>query len=136
MHEFALAEAVSVTAVAAAQKEGLQRITRITVSIGELQQIERELFADLLSKVMPETHAQLADVAVELRTEPAVLKCRACEHEYGMAQGCADLGEAESEAIHFIPELAHSYLSCPVCSSPDFQIVRGRGVWLDTVEGA
>jgi hydrogenase nickel incorporation protein HypA/HybF len=136
MHEFALAEGVAVTAVQAAEKEGLQRITRLTVVIGELQQIERELFAEVLQQVMPETHAELADVAVELRTQPAVLRCRSCEHQYGMAKGSGDLGADEAEAIHFIPELAHTYLRCPVCASPDFEVVEGRGVWLDTVEGA
>jgi Zn finger protein HypA/HybF involved in hydrogenase expression len=53
--------------------------------------------------------------------------------EFGMEEGCRDLDEAQSEAIHFIPELAHTYLRCPACASPDFEVVRGRGVWLAQV---
>ena len=136
MHEFALAEGVAVTAVAAARKEGLQRITRLVVAIGELQQIERDVFAQVLREVIPETHAELAEAELELRTEPALLRCRACEHEFGMEQGSQGLDEDQAEAIHFIPELAHTYLRCPSCGSPDFEVIQGRGVWLEEVEGS
>ena len=135
MHEFALAEGVAVTAVEAARKEGLRRVTRLSVTIGELQQIERDVFAEILRDVLPHAHAELDDVEIDLNTESALLRCRACGHEFGMEEGCRDLDEAQSEAIHFIPELAHTYLRCPACASPDFEVVRGRGVWLAQVEG-
>lgn len=135
MHEFALAEGVAVTAVEAARREGLHRITRLRVAIGELQHIEREVFAEALQEVMPETHAELTGTQVELRTQPARLHCRNCGHEFGMAEGSSELTEDESEAIHFIPELAHTYLHCPACGSPDFEVIEGRGIWLEEVEG-
>jgi hydrogenase nickel incorporation protein HypA/HybF len=43
--------------------------------------------------------------------------------------------ENELEAIHFVPEIAHTYLRCPKCDSPDFEILGGRGVTLQTVKG-
>ena len=37
--------------------------------------------------------------------------------------------------IHFVPELAHAYLRCPDCSSADFEVLGGRGVSIDAIEG-
>ena len=136
MHEFALAEGVISTALDVAEKEGLKRISRIGVAIGELQQIEKELFAQAITEIMPEEHPQLVDVDVDLRIEPARFRCRSCGGEFGFAEAGGELAEEESEAIHFIPELAHTYLRCPVCESPDFEVTTGRGVWIETVEGS
>jgi hydrogenase nickel incorporation protein HypA/HybF len=44
-------------------------------------------------------------------------------------------GEETSEAVHFVPEMAHVYLKCPKCGSPDFEIAEGRGVWLASIKG-
>ena len=34
-----------------------------------------------------------------------------------------------------IPEVARVYARCPGCSSPDFDLVAGRGIWLLSVTG-
>ncbi|MEW6755498.1 MAG: hydrogenase nickel incorporation protein HypA [Candidatus Latescibacterota bacterium] len=133
MHELALAEAVVTAALEAARQQGMQRVARIGVSIGELQQIEREVFAQALRECMPAAHPELAGVGFELRPVAARLRCRSCTRSFGLAE-CPVDGE-ESEAIHFLPELAHTFLRCPDCGSPDFEVVEGRGVWLDCVEG-
>lgn len=44
MHELALAEAVVTAALETAKKNGLTKVTRIEVCVGELQQIEPEAF--------------------------------------------------------------------------------------------
>ena len=44
MHEWALAESILTAALEAAEKEKLKKITLINVSIGELQQIEQDIF--------------------------------------------------------------------------------------------
>jgi len=46
-----------------------------------------------------------------------------------------ELNEDASEAIHFIPEIAHTYIKCPKCRSPDFEVLQGRGVWLESIKG-
>ena len=133
MHEFALAEAVLSAALEAARREGLVRIALITVSIGQLQQIEAEAFSQALRDVEPAGDPLLQGARFELRTVEALLRCRACARSFGFAEG--QVGAAESEAIHFVPELAHTFLRCPACGSPDFEVAQGRGVWLDAVEG-
>jgi hydrogenase nickel incorporation protein HypA/HybF len=46
-----------------------------------------------------------------------------------------NLDDEVSESIHFIPEVAHSYLKCPKCGSSDFEFMKGRGVWLASIKG-
>jgi hydrogenase nickel incorporation protein HypA/HybF len=46
-----------------------------------------------------------------------------------------DLSSEVAEAIHFIPEIAHTYMRCPRCHSPDFEVIAGRGVWVAALQG-
>jgi len=66
-------------------------------------------------------------------TKRAEFKCRACGHKWFFEKETLD--ESTAEAIHFVPEVAHTYLKCPKCGSPDFEVVEGRGVWLESVKG-
>ena len=135
MHEFALAEAVISAALDHAEKEGLAEVTGIVVRIGELQMIEREIFEYALKEIMPATEPRLASTVITLETAPARFRCRPCGREFGLADTAGPQTEDESEAIHFIPELAHTYLFCPDCRSPDFEMLEGRGVTIATIEG-
>ncbi|MFI5396947.1 MAG: hydrogenase nickel incorporation protein HypA [Candidatus Binatia bacterium] len=134
MHEFALAQAVVDAALQAADEAGISRITKIAVRIGELQQMERESFAFALKEVMPTTEARLAGAVVTIESEPARLQCRPCQHAFSLDETQPPQDD-ESEAIHFIPELAHAFLRCPQCRSSDFEVIAGRGVTLQSVEG-
>jgi len=135
MHEWALAEGVITTALQEAEKGGLHTVTRIVVGIGELQQIETDLFREALKAVMPPSEPRLAATEIQLEPEPARFGCRVCDREYTIPEACAELDEEKSEAIHFIPELAHTYLACPGCASVDFEVLSGRGVWINRLEG-
>lgn len=135
MHEFALAEAVIDTALGFAEKEGLTKISGVLVRIGELQNIEREIFDYALKEIMPQTEPRLASTVITLETEPARFCCRACEREFGLAETVGPQNEDEAEAMHFIPELAHTFLQCPACESPDFEMIAGRGVSIVSIEG-
>ena len=44
MHEWALAESILTAAVEEGKKKHLKKISEIRISIGELQQIEEEIF--------------------------------------------------------------------------------------------
>lgn len=134
MHELALAEGIVVTALETAKKEGARSIRKITVTIGQLQRVQPDVFVQCLKQVMPQTDPLLKGVALSLEEAPARFRCRPCEGEFGLADAPEPLGDHELEAIHFVPELAHTYLSCPHCGSPDFETVGGRGVWLDHIE--
>ena len=133
MHEMALAEGVLATALGLA-REREQPVVKIIVKIGQLQQISTETFRDCLDLFRPKDEPLLSQARIQLDTEPATLTCRACSHAYGLGDLPGKPGESELEAIHFIPELAHSYLRCPRCASPDFDVTKGRGVWIEAIE--
>lgn len=135
MHEFALADAVMRAALSTAQTEGLTRLTAIHLKVGELQQIKKDVFEFALQETRPADAPALRDTVVTVEIEPATFRCRACEHEFLLAEASGAQADDEREAIHFVPELAHAFMKCPTCSSPDFEIVGGRGVSIDSLEG-
>jgi hydrogenase nickel incorporation protein HypA/HybF len=130
MHEWALAEGIISTARRVAEEQGLTEITEVKVMIGELQQVEHEIIEFALD--------QLRGLGMEktrfvLEAAPAKFRCRKCSTEWGFK--VENLDEEVSEAIHFVPEMAHVYLKCPKCGSPDFEVVEGRGVWIAYIRG-
>jgi hydrogenase nickel incorporation protein HypA/HybF len=135
MHEWALAEGVIVTALDASEKEGLGRIRRIVVRIGELQRIEQEVFRQALEAVKPDSEPRLKATEIVLEIQPARFRCRPCQHRYGLADTGPELDHESLESIHFVPELAHIFMDCPRCHSPDFEVEEGRGVWIESLEG-
>lgn len=135
MHEWALAEAVLRSAKDVAQKEGLSRIDELVVRMGELQQIDLEAFEFAVKEVLGPKEPLLGRAKISIEKEEAAFRCRVCGHEWTFAEAKKGMPADESEFVHFVPEMAHTYLRCAKCSSPDFEIVRGRGVWLDRVTG-
>jgi hydrogenase nickel incorporation protein HypA/HybF len=130
MHEWALAEGVVSTAVKIARAEGLSEITEVVVKIGELQQVEHDVLIFALEQLRK---PMMKDARFVLETIPARLRCRVCGEEWRFSP--EELSEEVSEAIHFVPEVAHVYIKCPGCGSPDFEVVEGRGVILASIKG-
>ena len=130
MHEWALAEAVISTVSQIAEKEGLKEVAEVEIKVGELQQIEREILEFALSQLKT---LKLKNVKFHIKTVKAELKCRVCGHKWIFRK--EKMNEEIAEAIHFVPEIAHTYIKCPKCGSPDFEILKGRGIWLESVRG-
>jgi hydrogenase nickel incorporation protein HypA/HybF len=131
MHEWALAEAIIAAAQQIAEKEKLREIRGVTVKIGELQQVEQEILRFALSQLKPASFKNAKFRIVKAKT---TLKCRVCGNTWLFRKNKLD--ENTAEAIHFVPEVAHAYIKCPKCGSPDFEISEGRGVWLENIKGA
>ena len=131
MHEWALAEAVIKTAAEIAEKEGVKQVTEVVVRIGELQAVERPIFRFALSQLKP---ANFKSAKFRLLTAKTSLKCRVCGNTWMYNKKQVD--KETAEAIHFVPEVAHTYIKCSKCGSPDFEIAQGRGIWLETIKGA
>ena len=131
MHEWALAEAVITAASQIVEKEGLRRVTKVTIKVGELQQVERQILRFALSQLEP---ANFKGAKFRVITAKTKLNCRVCGNTWLFQK--QKLDEDQVEAMHFVPEVAHTYIRCPKCGSPDFEIVEGRGVWLESVSGA
>ena len=124
MHEWALAESV-ISSVIKFAKEKKVEIREVTISMGELQQVDRGVFDFALKEIMK---AMGLNLKIKLKNEKAIFKCKECGNEWNFEY--KNLREEEKESIHFIPETVHSYVKCPKCGSPDFIIKRGRGIWL------
>jgi hydrogenase nickel incorporation protein HypA/HybF len=130
MHEWALAEAVISTVSQIAEKEGLKKVSEVDIKIGELQQIELDILEFALSQLKtPESK----NVKFNIETVRAELRCRVCGHQWIFSK--ERLNKDVAEAIHFVPEIAHTYVKCPKCGSPDFEILHGRGIWLESIKG-
>ncbi len=130
MHEWALAEGVITTAQKFAEENGLTKVTEVIIMIGELQQVDHDVLEFTFEHLKTEL---FKDAKFILKTQLAIFKCRVCGNEWNFkAQG---LTEDISEAIHFVPEMAHVYIKCTECESPDFEVSQGRGVWLATIKG-
>ncbi|MDI6805947.1 MAG: hydrogenase nickel incorporation protein HypA [Candidatus Bathyarchaeia archaeon] len=130
MHEWALAEAIITTASQIAEKEGLNEVTEVKIKVGELQQVEKDILEFALSNLKS---GKLHKAKFQIETMNTKLKCRVCGNQWFFNK--ENLDEKTSEAIHFVPEIAHTYIKCPKCGSPDFEILEGRGIWLESVKG-
>jgi len=130
MHEWALAEAILASARQVAEQNHLKTVTEVTIRVGELQQVEPPILKFALSQIK---EGIFKDAKFSVRRAKSSLKCRICDTKWQFDR--KKLDDATSEAIHFIPEAAHSYIKCPKCGSPDFEIASGRGVWLEDIKG-
>jgi len=130
MHEWALAEAIISTVSQIAEREGLKEIIEVKIKLGELQQIEPEVLEFALSQIKTSI---FKNAKFNMETAKAQLKCRACGNEWLFEKEKVDTEAAE--AIHFVPEIIHAFVKCPKCGSLDYEILHGRGVWLEDVKG-
>jgi hydrogenase nickel incorporation protein HypA/HybF len=131
MHEWALAEAVIKTAEEIAQQEKLKQVNEVTIKIGELQDVEREIFRFALAQLKP---PKFKEAKFRILTAKSTLKCKVCGNTWQFNK--KEMNKETVEAIHFVPEVAHTYMKCPKCGSPDFEISQGRGIWLESIKGA
>jgi hydrogenase nickel incorporation protein HypA/HybF len=130
MHEWALAEAVITAAKQIAEKEKLREIREVTIKIGELQQVEKEILRFAFSQLKPPS---FKNAEFHIQKAKTTLKCRVCGTTWLFSKNKLD--EDTAEAIHFVPEVAHAYIKCPKCGSPDFEIAEGRGIWIENIKG-
>jgi len=131
MHEWALAEAVISTISRLAESEGLREIKEVKLKIGELQQIELEVFKFALTQLRDSSLLKNAKFNIEVVN--AEIKCRNCGFKWSLEK--EKINGDVAEAIHFIPEVIHAFIRCPKCGSPDFEVIGGRGVWIEDLKG-
>jgi hydrogenase nickel incorporation protein HypA/HybF len=116
-----------------AAASGLGSVSEVVVVLGELQAIDREIFSFALEGLAKDSAAGFPQCRFRLLKEPAGFKCRACSREFGLK--ALKKTPQEGEYIHFIPEMAHTFLKCPACKSPDFDVTAGRGVYIKHIRG-
>jgi len=135
MHEWALAESVISAALEAAEKEKLKKITEIKIAIGELQEIEQDIFEFALAQIIKDQNKKIKNVKIKIKSEKSTLKCKNCENVWSFYDMKKKLSKDESESIHFIPEVVLVHSRCSNCGSPDFEILTGRGIKIISIKG-
>jgi len=132
LHEWALAESVANTVLKYKEEKNLLKVNKVLVKIGKLQQIELDIFDSALKNV-----SDVKNISCEfvIEEENVSFKCRICGREWDFEEGVKKLKEDESEYVHFIPDVIRVYSKCPKCGSPDFEVLKGRGVWIEYIEG-
>lgn len=135
MHEWALAEAVISTADKVAKEKDLKEVQEISIWLGRLQQIEMDIFEFAMKEIMGSRETLFKGTRLNIKMEEALLECSACGYRWNPRETIDKLNKAEAEDVHFVPEVAHIYMRCPECRSPDFKILKGRGVWVESISG-
>jgi len=133
MHEWALAQSVIYNVIEYQKKNNFKEITEFTVKMGELQQIDTEIFKFALKEITQTE--KMTKMKMNIKMEDAVLRCRVCGYKWNLDKSTNKLDKFKLESIHFIPDIAHVYLRCPKCKSPDFEIIKGRGVLISFIKG-
>ena len=132
MHEWSLAEGIIQTSLEVARNNNASRIVSMTIALGELQDVERELVEFALSELKRGTIAEGAEI--KFMEEEALFRCRDCGHEWRLKEVGDKFDRMAREDVHFIPEVVHAFLECPICGSRDFEVVHGRGTYIREIE--
>ena len=135
MHEWALVDSIALAAQTEAKRSGLKKVAAVVIVLGELQNIDAKAAADIFKDIRVLKNDILHSAKLVIKTEKASFSCRNCGKEFSLRSG-RKLNHEQSEAVHFLPEMAHVYIACPQCSSRDFEIIKGRGVYLSELRGA
>lgn len=132
MHEWALADSVAAAAQNVAREQQIKQINSITVVLGEVQDIGKQVFCDIFEDVK-KTYAGIESAKLIIEDEPALFECNCCKTRFPLNR--TGMTHTTNEAIHFLPETAKLYTACPACKSNDFKILTGRGVYIKEIEG-
>jgi len=130
VHEWALAESIILGIVEYVRGVGGVGVGHVVIGLGELQAVDKEVLEFALNELARESPIRIGKI--ELVSEEAVFRCRYCSYSWRLKD--SEIGEDVREAIHFIPEVVHSFLKCPRCGSRDYEIVSGRGIRLISIE--
>lgn len=69
-------------------------------------------------------------VEIEFVEEEVVFKCRNCNYEWKFKEVKDKFDERIKEDIYFILEVVYVFFVCLKCGSYDFEVVKGRGVYV------
>lgn len=132
MHEWALSDSVAHAAAALLKENKLKTIEEITVVLGQVQDISAKVFKEIFDEVKLQ-HPGVENALLKLEQEDGLFKCNNCGFEFGFDRDTLEHNTAED--IHFLPETLRLYIKCPKCGSQDFNIVKGRGLYIKDIKG-
>ncbi len=121
MHELPLIQDVLNVALTEAAKVGAGRVTHARLVIEPLSDVSPEavrFYWQMLAQGTP-----CADTALEFNYPPVNLECRACGHTFQLPPEEVDQ-----------PLLHPAQAACPVCASPQVQLLSGHAFYLESID--
>ncbi|MEL9997452.1 MAG: hydrogenase/urease maturation nickel metallochaperone HypA [Sulfolobales archaeon] len=140
MHEYSVAEGIVLSIKSLMREEGLSEVSEVTVSVGDLAQIDKEVLLELL-KILSSEYG-LGNVKYVIVSEETTFKCNYCGFSWSWSSVkdsilkdlCGDIVECDNP-VHFIPDLINVFMKCPNCGSQDYSILTGYDVRLVSIKG-
>lgn len=120
MHEFSIAEQAAEKIIKAALSKGAKKIYSAQILIGELNFVGEEQFIFWIKEKLSSAGEIANDVKIDLKTVPAVIRCKQCGYEGNIRVKHDD---------HY-----HHMVPCPSCNKGDIEIKSGRECILNKVE--
>ena len=115
MHELPITESILKIVQKHARMNGIQKVVKIRLKIGELSDLEDEWIQRYFDYLSKDTEAEGAKLVIE--RSPIVLQCTNCSKTYETNK--ASLKEP----------------ACPDCGSKDATLVSGREYFIQDLEG-
>ena len=112
MHEISIAEDLSAIVLETAKREKLSRVAKVNISFGVLVQIVPDIFTFAFNEAVRNTIAQDAEVNIEI--VPVKMICKKCGNNF---------------------EITENRFVCNNCSSSDLQIIHGKELFVNSIEG-
>jgi hydrogenase nickel incorporation protein HypA/HybF len=112
IHEAGIAQNVVRIVAEAARTNGLVRVHKVTLEIGQFSGVEIGALEFAFRALQRGTVLEAAEI--EYVTQPLVLYCTQCENEY--------LGDLDD-------------LRCPACMQSCFEVVQGRELMVKSIAG-
>lgn len=116
MHELSLVADLFTIIEEQASRAGAKRVTKVSVSVGELAGVVPELFRSAFQSYKKGTIADKA--RLQLKMVKIKFKCRNCGYEL---------------TARNIMDESFSYV-CPACGSKDMELIAGRDLYLEKLE--
>lgn len=139
MHEWSIAESITLALEETAKGLKGSRIKSFRVRVGELMSIDLELLKEAL-KVLLERSELLRRASFSVEVVETKLRCRECGLVWSLKESwrtllkdvCGDEEECEPPT-HYIPSLIYAYVRCPRCGGLEYEVVEGKSVAVNHV---
>ena len=114
MHELGIAKDLFKIVKEKARVNNLKRVTKIRIKVGVASGIEKDFLKhSFIDHIFPKTLAE--EAKLEFIREPVEARCKNC-------------GQKLDTQDKFT-------VSCPACGSVNIEIIRGKDIYLENIEG-
>ena len=125
MHELGIAQDLFKIVKEKARGNNLKKVTKIRIKVGVASGIEKDFLRhSFIDHISPSTFAEGAKL--EFIKEPVEARCKNCGKKIDTQDKFTPLEEKS---------LTGFTVGCPACGSVNIEIIRGRDIYLENIEG-